>query len=201
VHSLEERRYKCYVCGRTFAETKGTVFYRLRTAKDVGVVVVTLLAYGCPVQAIATAFGLDGRTVLSWQNRSGKHCQQVHEYLVEQPRDLGQVQADEIRVKMQGFIVWMAMAIQVQTRLWLGGEISPHSDKHLMRALMQRVRHCALCHPLLFCSVELPSSEVSGLRRCWRGHDAGQQSGQRPDNRPAGPWPQARRCSRLSLSL
>ena len=30
--------------------------------------------------------------------------QQVHEHLVEQPRDLGQVQADEIRVKMQGSI-------------------------------------------------------------------------------------------------
>jgi hypothetical protein len=41
--------------------------------------------------------------VRSWQSRSGKHCQQVHEHL-EQPRDLGQVQADEIRVKMQGLI-------------------------------------------------------------------------------------------------
>jgi translation elongation factor EF-4 len=48
-------------------------------------VVVTLLAYGCPVQAIVIVFGLDERTVLSWQSRSGKHCQQVHEHLVEQP--------------------------------------------------------------------------------------------------------------------
>ena len=72
VHSLKERRYKCDVCGKTFAETKGTVFYRLRTAKDIVGVVVTLLAYGCPVQAIVVAFGLDERTVLSWQSRSGK---------------------------------------------------------------------------------------------------------------------------------
>jgi hypothetical protein len=76
-------------------------------AKDIVVLLVTLLAYGCPVQAIMMAFGLDERTVLSWQNRSGRYCQQVHEHLVEQPRDLGQVQADEIRVKMQDF-VWMA---------------------------------------------------------------------------------------------
>jgi hypothetical protein len=82
------------------------------------VIVVTLLAYGCPVQAIVMAFGLDERTVMNWQSRSGQHCQQVHEHLVERPRDLGQVQADEIRVKMQGLIVWMAMAIQVPTRLW-----------------------------------------------------------------------------------
>ena len=47
VHNREERRYKCHLCGKTFAETKGTPFYRLRTAKDVVVIVVTLLAFGC----------------------------------------------------------------------------------------------------------------------------------------------------------
>jgi transposase-like protein len=151
VHSQKEHRYKCHVCNKTFVETKGTAFYRLRTAKDIVVLVITLLAYGCPVQAIVKAFGLDERTVLSWQGQSGQHCQQVHEHLVEQPRDLGQVQADEIRVKMQGLIIWMAMAIQVQTRLWLGGVVSQHRDRHLMQALMQRVRRCALCRPLLFC--------------------------------------------------
>jgi len=67
VHSQKERCYKCDVCNKTFAETKGTAFYRLRTAKDIVVTVVTLLAYGCPVQAIVMAFGLDERTVLSWQ--------------------------------------------------------------------------------------------------------------------------------------
>ena len=49
VHSQKERRYKCAVCNKTFAETKGTVFYRLRTAQEIMVTVVTLLAYGCPV--------------------------------------------------------------------------------------------------------------------------------------------------------
>jgi len=67
------------------------VFYRLRTAKDPVVIVVTLLTHGCPVQAIVMAFGLDERTVLKWRRRAGEHCQQVHDHLVEQPRDLGQV--------------------------------------------------------------------------------------------------------------
>ena len=167
VHSQKERRYKCKACGKTFVETKGTPFYRLRTAKDLVVQVVTLLAYGCPVQAVVVAFGLDERTVLSWQGRSGKHCQQVHEHIVERPRDLGQVQADEIRVKMQGLIVWMAMAIQVQTRLWLGGEVSQHRDKHLMRALMQQVRNCALCRPLLFC-VDGCVTYIDAIRKAFR---------------------------------
>jgi transposase-like protein len=113
VHSQKERRDRCDVCHRTFAEPKGTRFYRLRTAKDIVVIVVASLAYGCPVQAIVMALRLDERTALSRQGRSGKHCQQADERLVEQPRELGQVQANEIRVKMQGLIEWMPMAIQV----------------------------------------------------------------------------------------
>jgi len=181
VHSLKERRYKCHICGKTFAETKGTVFYRLRAVKDVVVIVVTLLAYGCPVQAIVMAFGLDERTVLSWQSRSGQHCQQVHTHLVEQPRDLGQVQADEIRVKMQGMIVWMAMAIQVQTRLWLGGVISQHRDKHLMRALMAQVRQCALCRSLLVC-VDGCQAYIDAIRKAFREAIPGKAG--RPSLRP-----------------
>jgi hypothetical protein len=86
--------------------------------------VITLLAHGCPLQAIVVAFGFDERTVASWLRRAGVHGQAVQASLVEQPRDLGQVQADEIRVKKQGGMVWMALAIMVKTRLWLGGEVS-----------------------------------------------------------------------------
>jgi transposase-like protein len=155
------------VCDKTFVETKGTPFYRLRTARDVFTIVVTLLAYGCPLQAIVMAFGLDERTVQSWQARCGKHCQEIHEHLVEQPRDLGQVQADEIRVKIQGGILWMAMAIQVQTRLWLGGVLSAHRDTSLMRALAAKVRACALCRPLLFC-VDGCAAYLGAIRQAFR---------------------------------
>ena len=151
VHSHKDRRYICHVCNMTFAATKGTAFYRLRKSKELVIIVVTLLAHGCPVQAIVAAFGLDERTVLSWNDRSGQHCEQVHEHMVERPRDLGQVQGDEIRVKIQGGIVWMAMAMQVCTRLWLGGVLSAGRDTTLITELMQKVRACALCRPLLFC--------------------------------------------------
>jgi transposase-like protein len=182
VHSWKERRYICHVCGKTFSESKGTVFYRLRTAKDVVVLVVTLLAYGCPLQAIVMAFGLDERTVLDWQARSGQHCQRVHEHLVEQPRDLGQVQADEIRAKMQGGILWMAMAMQVQTRLWLGGVLSTSRDMNLIVALMQRVRHSTLCRSLLFC-VDGCAAYVGAIRSVFREPIRNGQPG-RPPLRP-----------------
>ncbi len=151
VHSRKETRYKCTVCGKTFAASTGTPFYRLRHPVEMVTLVVTLLAYGCPSQAIVAAFGLDERTVYAWQRRAGRHCQGVHEHLVQQPRDLEHVQADEIYVKVQGHVVWLAMALMVRTRLWLGGVVSPQRNERLILALIRQVRRSALARPLLFC--------------------------------------------------
>src|SRR5256884_7166791 len=120
--------------------------------------VVSLLAHGCPLQAIVAVFGFDERTIAAWWARSGRHGQAVHEYLVEQPRDLGQVQADELRVKKQGGIVWMALAMLVKTRLWLGGAVSAQRDMPLIRRLIERVRRCAAHRPLLVCTDGVVSS-------------------------------------------
>jgi len=54
--------------------------------------VITLIAYGCPIAATVAAFGLDEHTVASWQRRAGIQCQKVHEHLVQQSCDLGQIQ-------------------------------------------------------------------------------------------------------------
>jgi hypothetical protein len=121
VHSQIEQRYRCTTCGQTFAATKGTPFYRLRTAADLVTVVLTLVCHGCPIQAIVAAFGLDERTVAVWVTRAGQHCQQVHQHVVQQGHvDLQHVQADELSVKLVGRRVWMAMAMAVPSRLWLG---------------------------------------------------------------------------------
>ena len=167
VHSRKEQRYICDVCGHTFVATKGTVFYRRRLSKDTIVKIITLLAHGCPRQAIVVAFEVDERTVKSLEEGAGEHCQQVHEHLVQRPRDLGQVQADEIRVKIQGCILWMAMAIQVQTRLWLGGVLSTSRETALIVALIQKVRSCALCRSVLFC-VDGCKTYVGAIRRVFR---------------------------------
>ncbi|MEO8397820.1 MAG: hypothetical protein ABI700_32810 [Chloroflexota bacterium] len=151
VHASLEGRFRCHTCGMTFASTKGTIFYRLKTPPEVVIQVLTLLAYGAPLQAIVRAFEFDERTVTNWQKKAGQHCQEIHQHLVtEQPRDLGQVQADEIRAKLQKrLVLWMAMAIQVSTRLWLGGVVSPSRDKDLIRKLVGMVRCQALERPIL----------------------------------------------------
>ena len=124
IHSSKEQRYRCWICRRTFAASKGTPFYRLRTAADLVTLVLTLLCHGCPLQAIVAAFGIDERTVRQWQARAGRHCQKTHAAIVQQGRvDLGHVQADELWVKLVAKRVWMAMALAVPARLWLGGVI------------------------------------------------------------------------------
>ncbi len=167
VHSRQHQRYQCRECGRTFTETKGTPFYRLRHAEELFVQVVTLLAHGCPVQAIVAAFQLDERTVSDWQHRAAIQCQQVHQHLVEQPRDLQEVQADELRVKRQGAIVWIALAMHTATRLWLGGTVSEHRDRWLITRLITQVRRCAVCLPLLLVTDGF-AAYATALRKVFR---------------------------------
>ena len=113
------------------------------------------------------AFGYDERTVACWLARAGVQGQAVQAHLVEQPRDLGQVQADEIRVGTPGGLVWMALAMMIKTRLWLAGEVSEHRDMPLIRRLIERVRCCALPRPLLFCTDGL-CSYIRAIRETFR---------------------------------
>jgi transposase-like protein len=184
-HSTLEGRFRCHTCGTTFVSTKGTIFYRLRTDPKIVVLVLALLAYGCPPQAIVRAFALDARTVDKWQERAGEHCEAMHRDRVEnQPRDLGQVQADEIRAKLQKGIFWMAMGIQVRTRLWLGGFVSAHRDGKLIWRLAQCIRSQALQRPILLVTDGL-SAYVNAWKRAFCTVLRAGQKGRPPHI----PWP------------
>lgn len=168
IHSQKKQRYKCKCCGKTFSETHGTSLYRVKKASDLFVLVVTLLSHGCPVQAIVAAFGLDERTVKSWLHKAGQHAQQVHEAMMSQQQlDLHQVQADEIRVKMQRKVLWMAMALMVSTRLWLGGVVSERRDMRLAQRLASQIRRIALDQPLLL-AVDGWKSYVRAFQQAFR---------------------------------
>src|SRR5260370_13296440 len=150
-HDRKRQRYGCKIGKQTFSERRGTRFEGLRKPMELIVIVVTLLSYGCPVQAIVHAFGLDERTVASWRDRAGAQCEQVHQALIETGKlDLVHVQADEIRVKGRQTIAWMGLAMMFSTRLWLTGTVSMSRDKGLAEALMQQVRRSAqTLRPLL----------------------------------------------------
>jgi len=103
----------------------------LRKPTELIVIVITLLTYGCPIQAIVHAFGLDEQAAL----------------------DLVHVQADEMRVKGRRMTAWMGLAMMVSTRLWLAGVVSLTRDTGLADRLLAQVRSSAQAAlPLLICT-------------------------------------------------
>src|SRR3990172_2289890 len=163
--SRKEKRFRCMTCGQSFVATKGPPFYRFQTGVGLVTIILTLLSHGCPPQAIVAAFGFDERTVANWKLRAGVHCRAVHEHILQQGQvDLQHVQADEIWVKMVGRRVWMAMAIAVPCRLWLGGVISPRRDRVLITTLVQMVRSCGSSSAILVCVDGLVSYVTAFLR-------------------------------------
>jgi transposase-like protein len=154
IHSRKEERDRCSVCGRTFAATRDTPFYRLKKYADLVTILITLLCHGCPVQAIVVAFGLDERAVADWRDRAGRHSRQLHDHRVLQGRvELGHVQADELSVEAVARRLWMAMAMAmaVPSRLWLGGVVSPRRDLALIMAVVGMVRRASKSLSLLVC--------------------------------------------------
>jgi hypothetical protein len=59
-------------------------------------IVLALLSHGCPIAAIVFAFGIDERTVASWQMKAGDHAKRVQcQFVCRNTIQLTQVQADE----------------------------------------------------------------------------------------------------------
>lgn len=146
IHDRQRGRCYCKTCEKTFSIRQGTVFHRLQTEEREVTKVITLLAHGCPKQAVVKAFGYDERTIDGWEKRAGQQCEQVHEALVAQGQlALEHVQVDEIRVKLRGMVVWMALALMVSSRLWLGGVVQESRNRSLARRILGKVAACAAC--------------------------------------------------------
>lgn len=203
IHSRTPPRYRCTVCRRTFSPRAGTPLHRRRTDEATIICILTLLAHGCPPAAIEAAYGVQRQTVRDWQDAAGGQSEAVHRQLVCQPRVLGAVQADELRVKQQGGVIWVALAMQAVTRLWLGGAVSPRRDGALIARLCALVGACALPAPLLVCvdgfaayvkqftrMARSPQPRAGKRGRCrlvaWPGLVIGQVVKQRADGRVVG---------------
>jgi len=80
VHSEQEGRCICYEYGKTFAATKGTIFYRLRTDPEIVMIVIVLLSYQCPfLRSLGSEFHLSPgslrNNVATWQR--GRPSKQI----------------------------------------------------------------------------------------------------------------------------
>lgn len=144
IHDRQRGRYRCIVCRRTFTGRTGTPLAHKQTPLETISRVVALVSHGCPIPAIEAAFALDRRTVRRWVAAAGQHAERIHQHHVLQPRDIQHVQADEVRVKLQGSIAWMAMAVVATTHLWLGGVVSRQRNLALITALLTLITQSAV---------------------------------------------------------
>ena len=169
IHSHKERRYICHTCHRTFAETSGTMLYGLKQPIWLVLVVLSLLAYGCPIPAMVATFALDERTVADWQRNAGQHAKTVHETIVCQGQvDVGQVQADALYPTTQAGPVGIATAMTVFSRLWLWGTINWDRDTALVEPVIEQVRAAAQPGlPILF-AVDGFKAYVTTIRKVFR---------------------------------
>jgi len=169
IHETQRRRSRWKRCKQTFRERRGTMFFGRRKPISLIVIVVTLLASGCPVQAIVQAFPLDERTVADWRDRAGQHGQQIHEAMGEHGHlDLIHVQADDIRVKGRTMVAWMGLAMMVSTRRWLAGTVSLSRDTGLADALLRQVRRTAKSVRPLLVLTDGWSASPGSIRRAFR---------------------------------
>jgi hypothetical protein len=182
-HGQTRRRYRCTVCRKTFSPRTGTLFHRRHTAMRLIVQIVTLVSYGCPIPAIEAAFGFQARTVREWVAAAGRQSAAVQQALVQQPQEVGQVQADELRVRIAGGVVWMAMAMVVTSRLHpegtRGGVVGVTRDRALIDRLAALVARCALGQRLLLV-VDGFSAYVEAFKRACGTEQAHRMAGGEP---------------------
>jgi IS1 family transposase len=82
--------------------------------------------------------------------------------------DLQHVQVDEIRAKGRQMVPWMAMALMVTTRLWLGGVVSLRRDRHLADQVLQLVKTCCLPLRPVLVLTDGWSAYPGSIRRAFR---------------------------------
>ena len=88
-----KQRYQCKTCQRTFTETKGTLFYRRRTAEKDIIEVLAMLAESMRISSIARVKGFKEDTILDWLREAAQHAEAVEAILL-QDYQISQAQID-----------------------------------------------------------------------------------------------------------
>jgi len=116
-----KRRRLCKVCGKTFTQSTGTVYHRLRRPKADFDRAAQMQSEGVSKAAIARVICASPSTVGRWLERAGKHAQAFHEEhsRIEDPVEF---QLDELRCKGVGSArhAWAYIGIEVWSRMWVG---------------------------------------------------------------------------------
>lgn len=146
------RRLRCKHCGRTFATTRGTVYFRLRRAKAVVDRVHRALVDGVSPAVVARTEQLSPGTVSRWRARAARHAWRfTDEHLrLDKPVEL---QFDELK----GYgasaeaDTWGYNSLEVGTRTWTSWRVARRTLRSTRiatreaRDRMRTAREAVLC--------------------------------------------------------
>ena len=76
------QRYRCKTCGKTFVETKGTMFYGRHHSQETILECLALLAERNSLAAIHRIKGIKEETVSAWLREAAKHVEQIEALLL-----------------------------------------------------------------------------------------------------------------------
>ena len=93
--SGRRRIFQCKLCGEQFSETRGTVFFDLRTVEETVLLVLKLLLCKVELTALSFALGVTEGTVLEWLRRAAEKAEEINQHLLREV-NVTQVQLDEL---------------------------------------------------------------------------------------------------------
>ena len=67
------QRFKCRKCGKTFTETRGTIFYRRRTDDEEILECLAMIAEGSRISSVSRVKGHKEDTVSAWVRDAVEH--------------------------------------------------------------------------------------------------------------------------------
>jgi len=76
------QRYKCNSCGKTFTETKGTLFYRRRTSEEEILETLALIAEGNRISSLVRTKGHKEDTIIDWIREAGQQAEKIEAILL-----------------------------------------------------------------------------------------------------------------------
>ena len=76
------QRYLCKSCGRTFTETKGTLFYRRRVPEREIIETLAFVANGVRISSLSRVKGHKEDTILNWLREAARHSEKIEEILM-----------------------------------------------------------------------------------------------------------------------
>ena len=148
------RQLYCSECQSYFAETKGTLFYGKRYGPELIQRVLTALAEGLGIRAVARVFEVEPETVLEWLLEAHQHIVAFTDYLVRE-LELEQIQMDElfgvIRAVQDGEMSreaaieqlnrpWLWTAMDPVSKFWLATVVGPRTTQMAQSLVHQVVK-------------------------------------------------------------